>query len=100
MRFFRRIKKRTSDAHFLALDIGTDVIKALVCEAEGSKAKVLGVGTKKQKLGDMQSGVVTDIASVKTSSCLAGTTLSFCISTKLVFKIFFEILSILFILLF
>jgi cell division protein FtsA len=64
MRFFRRIKKRTSDAHFLALDIGTDVIKALVCEAEGSKAKVLGVGTKKQKLGDMQSGVVTDIASV------------------------------------
>ncbi len=64
MRFFRRIKKRSSDAHFLALDIGTDVVKALVCEAEGSKAKVLGVGEKKQKLGDMQSGWVTDIASV------------------------------------
>lgn len=64
MRFFRRIKKRATDAHFLALDIGTDNIKALICEAEGSKAKVLGVGRKKQKLGDMQSGVVTDIASV------------------------------------
>ncbi len=64
MRFFRGIKKRSTDAHFLVLDIGTDVVKALVCEAEGSRAKVLGVGRKQQKLGDMQSGVVTDIASV------------------------------------
>ncbi len=64
MRLFRRIKKRPTDAHFLVLDIGTDNIKALICEAEGSKAKVLGVGRKSQKLGDMQSGVVTDIASV------------------------------------
>ncbi|MBI4232396.1 hypothetical protein HY605_04135 [Candidatus Peregrinibacteria bacterium] len=64
MRIFRRIKKRSSDAHFLALDIGTDMIKALICEAEGGKGKILGVGRKRQKLGDMQSGVVTDIASV------------------------------------
>ncbi|MFH1218713.1 MAG: cell division FtsA domain-containing protein [Candidatus Peregrinibacteria bacterium] len=64
MRLFRRIKKRTSDAHFLALDIGTDVVKALVCEVEGSKGKIIGVGRKEQKLGDMKSGVVTDIASV------------------------------------
>lgn len=65
MRLFRRIKKRSaSDAHFLALDIGTDFVKALVCEAGGTKGKILGVGRKKQKLGDMQSGVVTDIASV------------------------------------
>src|SRR3990167_7208523 len=64
MRFFRGIKRRSTDAHFLVLDIGTDVVKALVCEAEGSRAKVLGVGRKQQKLGDMQSGVVTDIASV------------------------------------
>ncbi len=64
MRFFRRIKKRSTDAHFLALDIGTDMVKALVCEAEGTKGRILGVGRKQQKLGDMQSGVVTDIASV------------------------------------
>lgn len=64
MRFFRRIKKRSSDAHFLTLDIGTDVVKALVVESEGTKGKILGVGRKKQRLGDMQSGVVTDIASV------------------------------------
>lgn len=64
MRFFRGIKKRASEAHFLALDIGTDYVKALVCEAEGTKGKILGVGHKQQKIGDMNSGVVTDIASV------------------------------------
>ena len=64
MRLFRRIKKKSSDAYYLALDIGTDYVKALVCESEGNKGKILGVGTKHQKLGDMQSGVVTDIASV------------------------------------
>ncbi|MFH1284014.1 MAG: cell division FtsA domain-containing protein [Candidatus Peregrinibacteria bacterium] len=64
MRLFRRIKKRSSDAYFLALDIGTDCVKALVCEAAGQKGRILGVGRKQQKLGDMQSGVVTDIASV------------------------------------
>lgn len=64
MRIFRRIKKRSGENHFLALDIGTDVIKAFVCEVEGSKAKILGIGSRKQKLGDMQSGIVTDIASV------------------------------------
>ena len=65
MRLFRGIKKRSSEAHFLALDIGTDYVKALICEAEGTKkAKVLGVGRRQQKLGDMNSGVVTDIAAV------------------------------------
>lgn len=48
----------------MALDIGTDVVKALVCEGEGNKGRVIGVGFKWQKLGDMQSGVVTDIGSV------------------------------------
>ena len=64
MRIFRRITKRSSDAYFLALDIGTDYVKAFVCSAEGTKGKVLGIGRKQQKLGDMQSGMVTDIASV------------------------------------
>lgn len=64
MGLFGGFKKRGHDGHFLALDIGTDYVKALVCEAEGKKVIILGVGRKKQKLGDMQSGVVTDISSV------------------------------------
>lgn len=69
MRLFRGIKKTTGDNYFLALDIGTHEVKAMVCEASGSKGTVLGYGKKLQKLGDMQSGVVTDIASVITN-CL------------------------------
>ncbi len=63
MPFFRRLAPRNGN-HYLALDIGTEVVKALVCAGEGTKARVLGVGKKKQRLGDMQSGAVTDIASV------------------------------------
>lgn len=64
MAFFNRKKNKKDNAVFLALDIGTDMVKALVCEAEGSKGRIIGVGRKAQKLGDMQNGVVMDIASV------------------------------------
>lgn len=63
MPFFKRIAPRSGNT-FLALDIGTEFVKALVCTADGTKARVLGVGKKHQRLGDMQSGAVTDIASV------------------------------------
>lgn len=66
MRIFRRIKKRTSENAFLVLDIGTDVVKALVVEVDGQRLKVLGLGKKRQNLLDMQSGLVTDIAAVVT----------------------------------
>jgi cell division protein FtsA len=49
---------------YLALDIGTEVVKALVCLSEGPKGRVIGIGRQKQKLGDMQSGAVTDIGGV------------------------------------
>lgn len=49
---------------YLALDIGTEFVKALICAPDGTKARVLGVGKKRQKLGEMQSGAVTDIAAV------------------------------------
>lgn len=64
MIFFKKNKNKGDEAYFLALDVGTDVVKALVCESEGGKGRILGVGRKQQKIGDMQSGVVTDIASV------------------------------------
>lgn len=49
---------------YLALDIGTEVVKALICLSEGPKGRVIGVGRQKQKLGDIQSGAVTDIGGV------------------------------------
>lgn len=60
-------RKKESDGNpgtFIALDIGTDEVKASLVLSEGKNGRILGVGKKKQKLGDMQSGAVTDIASV------------------------------------
>ena len=60
---FRR-EKSNKPVYFLALDIGTEFVKALICESEGKIAVVRGVGKQRQKLGDMQSGAVMDIGSV------------------------------------
>lgn len=49
---------------FLTLDIGTDSVKALVCESQGTTAVIQGVGRSRQKNGDMGSGAVMDIGSV------------------------------------
>src|SRR3989339_863271 len=57
-------KDRRTNSYFLALDIGTEYVKALVCESQESRGLVLGCGKKKQRLGEMQGGVVTDIAGV------------------------------------
>jgi len=50
----------------LALDIGTEVVKALIfkVDKENKKGIVIGVGKVRQKLGNMQSGAVSDISGV------------------------------------
>lgn len=50
----------------LALDIGTEVVKALVfrIDVEKRQGVVIGVGRVRQKIGNMQSGAVSDIAGV------------------------------------
>ena len=48
----------------IALDIGTEFVKALIFRVEDDKAHVIGVGRQRQKLSDMQSGTVTDIGGV------------------------------------
>ncbi len=50
--------------YFLALDIGTEFVKALLCEARGRTGAVLGSSKRRQNLGEMQSGAVTDISGV------------------------------------
>lgn len=54
----------------LALDIGTEVVKALIfrVEAEENRGVVIGVGKVHQKPGNMQSGAVADITGVIESS--------------------------------
>jgi len=50
----------------LALDVGTEVIKALVLKVdnENKKGVILGSGKVRQRIGNMQSGAVSDISGV------------------------------------
>ncbi|MDD4352458.1 MAG: cell division FtsA domain-containing protein [Candidatus Gracilibacteria bacterium] len=48
----------------LSLDIGTEIIKAIVMEVKDQKGYVLGSGRKRQTLGDMSGGAVTNIHGV------------------------------------
>ncbi len=61
--------KKDSDL-VLALDIGTEVVKALILrvEKDNQRGVVIGVGRVAQKLGNMQSGAVADISGVIASS--------------------------------
>ncbi|MBI2463733.1 rod shape-determining protein [Candidatus Peregrinibacteria bacterium] len=62
--FFKKRERKGKEVFVLALDIGTDMVKAFISANSHNKGSIIGVGRKKQKLGDMQSGTVTDIASV------------------------------------
>jgi cell division protein FtsA len=58
------VKRRAGKQYLVALDIGTEFVKALICEVVGDHVEVIGVGRQRQRLTDMQSGAVTDIAGV------------------------------------
>ncbi len=50
--------------HLVALDIGTEYVKALIARVDGDELEIIGVGRTKQQLADMQSGAISDIAGV------------------------------------
>ena len=64
MGFFSNVLGKNSGEHFLALDIGTEIVKALVFRVESGRGIVVGVGWVRQRVGNMQSGAVSDIAGV------------------------------------
>lgn len=64
MLFKNKQKEDLSDNHIVALDIGTEFVKALVAEIDGDEIRVIGVGRARQSVADMHSGAIADIASV------------------------------------
>ena len=56
--------KEAKIPHYVALDIGTEFVKALIFKIEDGKGIVVGAGRQRQRLGDMHGGAVTDIAGV------------------------------------
>ena len=64
MLFKNKQKEDLGDNHIVALDIGTEFVKALVAEIDGDEIRVIGVGRARQNVADMHSGAIADIASV------------------------------------
>jgi cell division protein FtsA len=50
--------------YIVALDIGTEFVKALIARVVGSELEVIGMGRTHQELSDMQAGAIADIAAV------------------------------------
>ncbi len=57
-------RRKKSDDYIVALDIGTEYVKALVAKIEGDDVKIVGVGRSRQELGDMYAGAIADISGV------------------------------------
>lgn len=61
----RQIKSRgAKHEHLVALDIGTEFVKALIARLDGDRISVVGMGKVRQQLADMQAGAIADITAV------------------------------------
>lgn len=65
---FDKIRKRANDSidrnYIVAVDIGTEFVKAMIAKVEGDDLEVVGVGRARQELSDMHSGAIADISGV------------------------------------
>ncbi len=61
-----KTKQQESDdrQHIVALDIGTEFVKALIAKLDGEEMKIVGAGRVRQQPSDMYSGAIADIAGV------------------------------------
>ncbi len=57
-------KGADSTSYIVALDIGTENVKALIGHIKGETIEIVGVGRAHQHLADMQAGAIADIAGV------------------------------------
>lgn len=64
----KQLKKAREEAddqqHVVALDIGTEYIKALIARLEDDRLIIVGAGRAHQQVSDMHSGAIADIAGV------------------------------------
>lgn len=60
----KKLKNRSDDPYIVSLDIGTEYVKVLIGEVKGDQVEIIGAARQRQRLTDMASGAVTDIAGV------------------------------------
>lgn len=66
LREFKNARQETDDKqHIVALDIGTEFVKALIAKVEDDdELKIVGSGRVRQEVSDMHSGAIADISGV------------------------------------
>lgn len=65
LRELKKARQESDDRqHIVALDIGTEFVKALIARMEDDQLKIVGVGRVRQDVSDMHSGAIADIAGV------------------------------------
>jgi cell division protein FtsA len=57
-------KEKASNDYIVALDIGTEFIKALIAKIDGDNLNIVGVGRSRQQISDMYAGAIADISGV------------------------------------
>ncbi len=60
----KKLNKGSDDDYVVALDIGTEFVKALIAKLEGEELQIIGVGRCRQEVSDMHGGAIADIAGV------------------------------------
>lgn len=59
-----RAQEKVDTNYVVALDIGTEFVKALIAKLEDDKLEIVGVGRTRQDISDMHSGAIADISGV------------------------------------
>lgn len=57
-------KNANTNDYIVALDVGTEFVKALIARLDDDKLDIVGVGRKRQDTSDMHSGAIADISGV------------------------------------
>lgn len=60
----REARKARVDNYIVALDIGTEFVKALIAEIKDDTLEIIGAGRAHQDVADMHSGAIADISGV------------------------------------
>lgn len=60
----RKNKDQNAGQYLVALDIGTEFVKALIAQVDGGQLEIIGQGRAHQGLADMQAGAISNIAAV------------------------------------
>jgi len=60
----RKLNKAADEDYVVALDIGTEFVKALIARLDGEELQIVGVGRARQEVSDMHGGAIADISGV------------------------------------